>query len=1011
MLDDLENSLRLFYRLSPGPSIGLDRAFGKFSSLSEALDELGTATQSLRHELDAYCRGKGPSTFGAAADFDREAAKQDPASPSCSSTPVQPSRTVSGSQSKGSTAMPVDPDRIQFKHAPTFSPEQFINDPLLKAGFLDPKLIRTPESTWPKVRPARVMCSRDDLLKLFKKRDDVHCFKLLEASQSEYKYRCGLFAVYKSTEKDRQIFNPIPENGRTLSLNSSTITLAHGSLLCNLFLDQHEDLVMGADDLEDFYHCFQVPPEHADRNHVHGVFPAETFSSFNAWDPKFAGKMVVGCFSTLAMGTSYAVELAQHSHTNLLQRAGVLREDMQVCYRKPLPRSPVLVMLCIDDLAVLQKVPRGLCGNSEAVQREDRRLLSLAGQAYRDAGLRVSEKKSIRDSFQTTILGAEIDGRRGLVSAPRLRILMLAKLTLQLVQLGWTSKHLLETIIGCWIFVLMFRRPLLSLLNDVFHEGAHCYNRFDYFQMTTGAKQELLMLAIWSPFAFTNLRAQPLDQLFCSDASLHGGGVCSTPISRAATLELCRVSEQKGFYTRIDTSTLGKYMANHGSGITDSPEHVDEIPVPLSEGFIWDFVEVFRGSGHLSAAHAAAGFRVHPGFDIKDGAVGDVLRPSTFLAIIGLLVRRVVRFWHVAPVCTTFGTLRRPRLRSLLAPFGFDPGKPHTHIGNQFAMRGGFILWLCLCYNLVCSIEQPGGSVMYKLDIYTRLYDAGFLLTRFPFCGWGTPFQKLSSWISNNPHFAELAAKRVCGCAGKHLRIRGTFDRATLRKFNKSCRPSAEAVFGASPRLGQSVASFSAAYPLPLCDHVASLNLRLRRELDSVKAQTTQRPFSTPPKWVGELGTSLHWKKLLQYGFTKQNHININEHLSYRSLLKHLARYRAHSRFCALLDSRVVIGANAKGRSSSRQLNFYLGSTLPYVIGGDIYPYLLHIGSAHNASDDISRFVRLRQPSTHVPRWLRMLLAGDPTTFEQVQVADQLVWPLSGWSRLLRLSVLRACNP
>ena len=433
-----------------------------------------------------------------------------------------------------------------------------------------------------------------------------------------------------------------------------------------------------------------------------------------------------------------------------------------------------------------------------------------------------------------------------MVSAPRLRILMLAKLTLQLVQLGWTSKHLLETIIGCWIFVLMFRRPLLSLLNDVFHEGAHCYNRFDYFQMTTGAKQELLMLAIWSPFAFTNLRAQPLDQLFCSDASLHGGGVCSTPISRAATLELCRVSEQKGFYTRIDTSTLGKYMANHGSGITDSPEHVDEIPVPLSEGFIWDFVEVFRGSGHLSAAHAAAGFRVHPGFDIKDGAVGDVLRPSTFLAIIGLLVRRVVRFWHVAPVCTTFGTLRRPRLRSLLAPFGFDPDEPHTHIGNQFAMRGGFILWLCLCYNLVCSIEQPGGSVMYKLDIYTRLYDAGFLLTRFPFCGWGTPFQKLSSWISNNPHFAELAAKCVCGCAGKHLRIRGTFDRATLRKFNKSCRPSAEAVFGASPRLGQSVASFSAAYPLPLCDHVASLNLRLRRELDSVKAQTTQRPFSTP---------------------------------------------------------------------------------------------------------------------------------------------------------------------
>lgn len=59
------------------------------------------------------------------------------------------------------------------------------------------------------------------------------------------------------------------------------------------------------------------------------------------WDSKFVGKMVVGCFNTLAMGTSFAVEVAQHSHTTLLQREGCLIPTEQVKYRSPLPRGPV----------------------------------------------------------------------------------------------------------------------------------------------------------------------------------------------------------------------------------------------------------------------------------------------------------------------------------------------------------------------------------------------------------------------------------------------------------------------------------------------------------------------------------------------------------------------------------------------------------------------------------------------------------------------------------------------
>ena len=331
-----------------------------------------------------------------------------------------------------------------------------------------------------------------------------------------------------------------------------------------------------------------------------------------------------------------------------------------------------------------------------------------------------------------------------------------------------------------------------------------------------------------------------------------------------------------------------------------------------------------RGTGHLSNAHREQGLTVHPGFDLLDGACGDVLLPSTFAAIVGLICRRVVKVWHIAPVCTTFGTLRRPRLRSKLLPFGFDPLESHTALGNQFAMRGGFILWLCILYGLIASCEQPGGSVMYRLDIFQLLLCVGFNSIRFPFCNWGTPFQKMSWWIGNNPRLQSLADVCHCGRLGQHFQVRGSFDAHRLASFKRQCRPSCVEVFGRIPCIGDHVKKISAGYPLTLCSHVATLNKQLIHELVDQGSQEVLRPYSTPARWVGQLARSLSWKELLQYEFAKTNHINVNENLAYRSLLKHVSKCTPHSRFIALLDSRVAIGCNAKGRSSSKQLNFYL---------------------------------------------------------------------------------------
>ena len=802
--------------------------------------------------------------------------------------------------------------------------------------------------------------------------------------------------------------NPIPENSRSLPVSESTKSLAHGSLLCGIFLPKCQQLVIGCDDLEDFYHCYMVSNQHASRNHIHGVFDASDFRGWNCWRPELEGIRVVGCFRTLAMGTSFAVEVAQHSHTNLSHRAGCLSPKEQVRYRAPLPRGPVYQLLCIDDYAVIAAVPLSMNLNKVTTAPSDRPdlgLLEKASAAYEDAHLRTSKKKSVRNSSRSVVLGCELDGLRGSVQAPCLRVLALCRITLMLLQVGCSTRHLLESILGSWIFVLLFRRPLFALLSNVFNEGRDLPEH-QVFVLSTGAKQELMLLILFAPFSKTNIRAEPLDTVYASDASLEGAGICSAHVGASAVLELCRISEQKGFYTRIDDSTLGQVQSRLGNAIYQDPPSI-----PLPEGFLWDFIEIFRGRGCLSAAHERAGFRVHDGIDNIIDPENDILFNSTMLYLVGLVARRVVRVWHFAPICTTFGTLRRPRLRSKHQLFGFNPESADTRKGNLFAVRTALLLNLCLRYGLLCSVEQPASSVMYRLWMFQELLQHMFSI-KFPFCSFGTPFQKGSWWLSNNPEMTKLASVCQCGYKGKHFAVRGTFTQDRLEEFKRRCRPNCFAVFDREPVLHEPVARFSGGYPRPLCDRVAMLNLfHVENSVDDFSCNI-QRPISSPPMWIGEFGKCLKWKKVLQFRFRKRNHINIDENLAFRSLLKHLAKSRPGSRFCTFLDSRVVIGSSAKGRSSSQQLNFYMSTALPYLVGGDLYPHYLHIGTKENPADDLSRFAPLRNPDRALPTWLFELQQGNFDRFELIQSADSLLWPFSGWARLGLLLVFRdRCNP
>lgn len=234
-------------------------------------------------------------------------------------------------------------------------------------------------------------------------------------------------------------------------------------------------------------------------------------------------------------------------------------------------------------------------------------------------------------------------------------------------------------------------------------------------------------------------------------------------------------------------------------------------------------------------------------------------------------------------------------------------------------------------------------------------------------------------------------------------------------------------VYGRNPHPGERVSAFSAAYPLRLVEAMAAgaarskpaspgpmpasasastlAELGLSSE-DILPAPVPEvayppRPWFEDPEWITELCECLDFKEMYRFTFAKPGHINVNETRTYKSWLKSMAKTFRDSRFIGILDSRVTLGAAAKGRSSSFAISRVLQGTLGYVIGGNLYPGGLHCYSKHNRADEPSRGRPVRGPSKSAPAWLSDLSANDFRKFDAVVASSRIARNPARWLRFL----------
>ena len=151
---------------------------------------------------------------------------------------------------------------------------------------------------------------------------------------------------------------------------------------------------------------------------------------------------------------------------------------------------------------------------------------------------------------------------------------------------------------------------------------------------------------------------------------------------------------------------------------------------------------------------------------------------------------------------------------------------------------------------------------------------------------------------------------------------------------------------------------------------------------DQAVDRSVLRAWFEDPDWVADLCETLQYTELFRYRFKRSGHINVLECRVYKSWLKHCSKRWSGHRLLGLLDSRVTMGAAAKGRSSSRALSRILRSSLGCVFGGGLYPGCLHVRSAWNRADGPSRGRAVDPPTAPVAKWISALQRGDIDPFE-----------------------------
>ncbi len=338
----------------------------------------------------------------------------------------------------------------------------------------------------------------------------------------------------------RLIMDFRPANAVTRVIEGDVRTLAGSPTFQHIVLPEGQVLRMSAEDLVSAFYLFGLPD-----SWTH-LMSFQKLVSWKALGIEKEGRTRVGA-CVLPMGWASAVGVLQHAHRRLalaspLSGGAGLPREMEIRKDAVFPKLDVeegaAWSLYIDDTTLLEMMEASVAKEVQGRPSEEQERLRAA---YTHWGIPFSKEKSLKRSEVAEKLGAVLDGNLGQLRAASRRALENLSLGTWILQKEMVSKKALQVWAGKEVHTLQFRRPLFSVLDEVWkkisEDGLHC-------RVNRKLVQEMLLLSCLQGLKYTDLRAQLSEVVTASDACESGGGIVfANRLSRKGLLEAIALEE------------------------------------------------------------------------------------------------------------------------------------------------------------------------------------------------------------------------------------------------------------------------------------------------------------------------------------------------------------------------------------------------------------------------------------------------------------------------------------
>lgn len=275
----------------------------------------------------------------------------------------------------------------------------------------------------------------------------------------------GMFGVAKSAVIADQrpvlcvIMNQIPSNAVTHQLQGAVDKLPAITAWQSLVLEGDEKLATGKAICPVRFTCLRFPR-----------FGASCGTGcYCIGLPEF--EKVVLCSNVVPMGWASSVGLMQEMAESSVYRRG-LSQKHQVRKGSPLPSWMSHTLKTAEEMDRMwwHVYLDNFCAGERLLpsdpKKQGQECHRLAEMAWTNAGVLSSEKKKKEAVLLAAELGAELDGELKTMGASCTRLLKTLQFTLHLLSKPFLKRKELQILLGRWVFILQFRRPEMSILQD-----------------------------------------------------------------------------------------------------------------------------------------------------------------------------------------------------------------------------------------------------------------------------------------------------------------------------------------------------------------------------------------------------------------------------------------------------------------------------------------------------------------------------------------------------------------